>query len=443
MNEKERISGISSNLKTMYPDEKESNRKKLAKLLIDNEKQTKEFFDENQKKYGIYINIATSLRIAKLYADISDVMTGKGKEAHQTTALHILKTEQEQIKLLKCDNTISDIVKKEIQEMYDNISKEIEILLQKDYEDIKKDIEDSEGECYEILKSIRPDKAIINNSKVANQLLSIDSYSLQEGGIVELGVGKNGNHDVKVTVFSQFDNENIKITGKELTAFDKTVFNAICTLFEAGNQLFTPQMVYRAIHGMTNSERITVERGTLIPIINSIENGIRKRIIINATEQIKKFYQNVSTGNYEGYFLPLEKVTVKNNGQTLECYKFIKMPPLYSYSKNIKQIISVDIKLLDSRNALKNSPEVATIREYLIQRIETEKYRKTKSFNIKYSTIFENVGINTETLNNVQAKRKRDNIKKLLQNHFLELNYIKGHSEYKKGRTFEGVTIEL
>lgn len=296
---------------------------------------------------------------------------------------------------------------------------------------------------YAILSSIRPKTAIINNSLIANKLQEIEQVTQSNDVLAEVSVDKGGKGKVTVAAFLRFDDANIEISGKQLTTYDKTVFNAICTLYEAGNACFTLSMVYRAMNGLTNTENIDKNRGTLEPIRASIERGILKRIKINATEQIKHFYPAIQKFDYENYFLPLEKIIVRNNDRIEECYKFLVVPPLYEYSKNIKQVISVDIRLLDSRKAVKNSPEVAIIREYLIQRIEIEKNKNTDIFCIKYDTLFQKAGVDITNLDKTHKKRKRDNVKKLLQNHFLKLEYIKGFTEYKEGRNFEGIEIML
>ena len=198
------------------------------------------------------------------------------------------------------------------------------------------------------------------------------------------------------------------------------------------------------MNGLTNSERITEERGTLEPIRESIEAGRRKMFRLNATDQISKYYPKIKTLIYEGYFLPVDKITaVLHNGEEpIECYKFLKVPPLYEYSRNIKQVISVDMNLLDSKKKLKNSRSVAVIREYLIKRISSMKNGKAgiNNRNIKYDTLFDETGIEAEQLTQTQRNRKREQIKKILD-HFITVNFITGYTEYKKGRTFDGLTI--
>lgn len=312
---------------------------------------------------------------------------------------------------------------------------------------IKYKIPDENGETGDsaFLQSIKPTLAIINNSLVDNKLIEIEKAS-RSGKSATVRVDKGGKGKIKVIASLSYDDKNVQITGKPLTPLDKTVHNAICSLYEAGNTVFTPDMVYRAMNGFIESERIVEKRRTLDPIIDSIETGRFRILRVNAEEQIKQYYPAVKQFTYENYFLPLEKMTVEsNNGEAKEAYRFLAAPPLYDYSKNIKQVISVPIKLLDSRKTVKNSPTIAVIREYLIKRISSMKSEKTagaNSNNIKYSTIFENTGIDENKLSKTQRMRKRDQIKKILD-YFVTENFIAGYAEYKKGRTYEGIQIQI
>lgn len=296
-----------------------------------------------------------------------------------------------------------------------------------------------------LMQSIKPTLAIINNSLVDNKLMEIEQAS-KCGKSAAVKVDKGGKGKIKVIASLSYNDKNIQITGKPLTPLDKTVHNAICSLYEAGNSVFTPDMVYRTMNGLIENERIVEERGTLYPIIDSIETGRFRIFRVNAEEQIKQYYPAVKQFTYENYFLPLEKTTIiLKNGETKEAYRFLSAPPLYEYSKNIKQVISVPIKLLDSRKTLKNSPTIAVMREYLIKRISSMRSEKTagaNSHNIKYSTIFENTGIDENKLSKTQRMRKREQIRKILD-YFVTEDFIAGYAEYKKGRTCEGIQIQI
>lgn len=74
--------------------------------------------------------------------------------------------------------------------------------------------------------------------------------------------------------------------------------------------------------------------------------------------------------------------------------------------------------------------------------MKSEKSAGANSHNIKYLTIFESTGIDESKLSYTQRNRKREQIKKILD-YFISEKFIVNYAEYKKGRTFEGITIEL
>lgn len=287
----------------------------------------------------------------------------------------------------------------------------------------------------ELLKSIKPKTAIINNSKVANQLGII-----AQAGAASVSIDKGAKGKQKVLV--EFNTDAATIDGKplnQISAYDQTVFNAVCTLLEAGNDAFTLDMVYRAMNGLTNSERVNADFGTLDQIRNSIDASARRRITITSTTDGKEYI-------YKSQLLPIKELTVKKaqTGEYITAYRLLDNPALYAYSKAIKQVISVPINLLDTKTIKKNSAKITVVREYLIKRIFTMKSQKANanSKKIKYSTLFSETGINEAELSQTERNRERKYIAQLLED-FKQKGFIAGYSEYKAGRSFEGVEIDF
>jgi hypothetical protein len=287
-------------------------------------------------------------------------------------------------------------------------------------------------------QSIRPHTAIINNSKIAKKLKPIEQQS-REHGAYQIYIDRR--KKVKIKVSLNYD--DVVLAGRPLTAFDKVVYNTICSLYEAGNEYFNLAMVYRAMNGQTDSEYVT--REALKPIEDSIELSKMRIFQYDATEQMKAWNGNIKAATYEGYFLPVEKITVqfKNSSTPESCYRFLKAPPLFSYSKGIKQIISHDMKLLDTTKTVgRYTPELAVMKEYLLQRISDMKNNKNTvtNTNIKYSTLYNECDIVESKISQTERNRKRERIKKILD-HLKQNGFIKDYAEYKKGRKFEGITI--
>lgn len=294
---------------------------------------------------------------------------------------------------------------------------------------------ESTENAQDLLKSIRPQKAIINNSKVANQLSAI-----AQAGIANVSVDKGAKGKQKVLV--EFNTDAATIDGKPLniiSPYEQTVFNAICTLLEAGNDVFSLDMVYRAMNGLTNSERVNADFGTLDPIRDSIDASAKRRITITTTTGGKEYI-------YKSQLLPIKELTVRKpqTGETVTAYKLLDEPALYTYSKSIKQIISVPIGLLDTKTIKKNSAKLTVVREYLIKRISSMKNSKASanSRKIKYSKLFSETGIDENAMAQAERNRERKYIALILED-FKAKGFISEFSEYKAGRSFDGVEIKF
>jgi len=286
----------------------------------------------------------------------------------------------------------------------------------------------------EFLRSILPDNFYISNNKLANEMIK----DFVNKGNRELVVMKTPKMGEVVTYNSlTYEGENISITGRhEFTAYDRTVHNAVCSLFVAGNDVISPSMVYRTMNGMSESEYISPQ--AIKTITNSLDKSRFMRLKINFTKEAQARNLNIEEAEKEDYLLNATKVKVKSGGITLEAYKINKIPMLYQYAQHTKQILSVPLKLLDTKKATRNTEEIIPIKEYLVRRIEIMKYTKGMSNKILYETIFEEVGIENPSRDKSFDLRK--GIKAILELWKNE-KYIKDFEEYKEKNSFKGIKI--
>lgn len=283
----------------------------------------------------------------------------------------------------------------------------------------------------------KPQKLAISVSKVAQKLIEIDAIG-DKGAV--LSVSAAGREIVDVRAIMRYDDNNITILGRPLTEFDKVVHDGAAAIYAAGNTSFTVQDLYRACNGL---EIGTIKADTLVPYIESLEQSITRRLRIDATDQINAYYKGkVKKAVYENYFLPLKAVEITmTNGEVVKGYSFLDAPPLYEYSSNIKQIANPSVKLLRAGKQVRNTPEVAVITNYLIQRIDGIKNPRSKlQPKIAYDAIFTAAGIDASQLDRTQQKRKRDIVKAKLD-YFKLQGFIVDYTEYKNGRQAGGVEI--
>lgn len=244
--------------------------------------------------------------------------------------------------------------------------------------------------------------------------------------------------EIKTSVSLSFDfDENIDLP-KNYTQYDRAVFNAICSLYEAGNTHFTPATVYRVMTGKNREINITPQ--TISAVTRSIEKQRRSTVKIDGTTELqKRKVDGAEKLTFDSNILNLDKVTAIVNGNEGEYYYFLRSPILYDYCKYTRQIITVPLNLLDTKT-VKNTSEIIVIKEYLLRQIELIKNGYRNNSKMLYDTIFKECGISMTDRS--IAKRYRGYIEKLLQE-WVEMKHIKAYKEYKQGNKIAGIEVKI
>ena len=164
-----------------------------------------------------------------------------------------------------------------------------------------------------------------------------------ESGERELKVNnKNSKKEVTTKVMLNYENENVQLISRlKFTPYDREVYDGVITLYEAGNEIVTPSMVYRAMNGLTETEYIKSE--AILKIKESIDKSRFIKTVIDYTDEAKMYNHTVDKTTYEGYLLACNKITVEAGGTKQEAYKLLDKPILYEYAQISGQIISVPI----------------------------------------------------------------------------------------------------
>lgn len=288
------------------------------------------------------------------------------------------------------------------------------------------------------LISILPENYIVPNTKLSNLMPKRELEDLH----LEIDVGKTKN---KIFTYASinYDNENISLSTRQpFTPYDRVVHNAICTLYVAGNTMFTSEMVYRAMNGLNASEHVSST--AVEEVTKSIEKSRFIKATIDFTQELKmrKDYSDTQKAVMSDMLISVTWMEVSTGGVTKNGYKFNSEPILYKYSRSVGQVISVPINLLETKSKLNSTDEVIILREYLLRRIEGMKNTRNalNQNKILYSSIYEELGLENPT--NKKTHSVRTHTKSLLE-FWLEEKYIKGFSEYKEGKSIKGIEIKL
>lgn len=300
----------------------------------------------------------------------------------------------------------------------------------------------------ELLDACSPINFLMAKSKVANTLINHD-VTLNMG---EFDV-RNGN--VVVSVSLSFDDEKIHIIEKDnkrFTPFDREVFNAVCSRYEAGNVTFTPDQIYRTMNGLDDGQYVSKESEQRI--INSLEKMRFMEVKIDYTDEMIKRHGGDKLKKYveSEYMLPIKKAYLSTTRGNVDGYKLYGKPLVYSYSQLSQQILSVPIQILNTKDVINNTPEITVIRAHLIREIgwiksEMKKPPKDRKRHnkINFDSIYEIIGYSLIG-DDVPTKRKAQKVREqtsILLDKFKSEKYIKGFDLYKKGRSYEGVEIKV
>lgn len=257
---------------------------------------------------------------------------------------------------------------------------------------------------------------------------------------VLLKVGAKGGKPVTSLVSINVDKlEGVTLSnGVMVEPYNRSVHNAVVSLYVAGNTHFTPRMIYQAMNGGKREHKPPEQANE--DIMASMRKLMYTRVSIDATKEAKAF--GFKTLKIEGYtLLPVILTTAEINGQVVECFKFMYEPPLYTYASRKKQISRCNINLLAVD--LRMTPENIVIRDYLLEQITSIQSKKGKLQNIiRYDTLCEYLGIDAPNENALRQRKSdvRTKVRTIL-NTWVKAGFIEGYEEERERSSIAKVRI--
>ena len=244
-------------------------------------------------------------------------------------------------------------------------------------------------EIIEHLTSVLPEKYVVPNNKLANTM----TRGIIDIGRITLEESRRGAKKlVETTCILTYEGDNVHLSGRQpFTEYDRNVYNAVSSLYIYGDQshVVTPAMVYRAMTGLTDSEKPTA--GQLAAVTRSLDKMRFIRARIDCTEELKMRRitlnsKQINGGEIDTYLLTADAIKVQAGGQTVRAYRIIKTPILYEYAAAVKQVLTLPASVLDVKEIsemtvdgakkltigarLPNTESRILIKGYLIRRIE-------------------------------------------------------------------------
>lgn len=325
-------------------------------------------------------------------------------------------------------------------------------------------------EIIEHLTSVLPEKYVVPNNKLANTM----TRGIIDIGRITLEESRRGAKKlVETTCILTYEGDNVHLSGRQpFTEYDRNVYNAVSSLYVYGDQshVVTPAMVYRAMTGLTDSEKPTA--GQLAAVTRSLDKMRFIRARIDCTEELKMRRitlnsKQINGGEIDTYLLTADAIKVQAGGQTVRAYRIIKTPILYEYAAAVKQVLTLPASVLDVKEIsemtvdgakkltigarLPNTESRILIKGYLIRRIEGMKGKNGLNNPVIALYDYQRDGETHQGLYSIagnpdptrtEANRIRDNAEKMLA-YWAATGYIKSFEAQSERKKITGYKITV
>lgn len=229
------------------------------------------------------------------------------------------------------------------------------------------------------------------NDKASAQLLQ-DSSVFQQDANGQLTLSWSINQApqkreaVPIYMALTYEGTEGKIT-KKLTGYDNAVYNAVATRFfywqldSPQKPLYiTPQEIWRTMNGKKSGDgQAKPSKAQVKRICASLDKMRFTRFQMDITNEIKEFDlhiddERITDGRIETYLINSSKVEfVTDKGNTVQGYRLVEEPILYSYNRAKGHILEVPYEMLDTSAKTSDTENVTEFRNYLLQQIQLMK----------------------------------------------------------------------
>lgn len=286
--------------------------------------------------------------------------------------------------------------------------------------------------------------------KVNNNLW--DSFRFNKGipqGQLQIGISNKNKNMFVITSVDFSEVENVRLS-KNLTPYEKTIYDTTANLFSVGNKAVTIDDIFKTMTNGTKKPGSSQRK----KIYESLEKLSKVKIYIDNSQAVEQGYQ-ATHFRYEGYLLPIDIITAENEkgkeitGIFKHSAPTFKILPLFDYAKNTGQYITVNNSVLQME--LSYTDRNLALRDYLLENIKRKKWlgktekdkdpTKWSDRTFKLETIYQKTGLTNELYSKV-GNLNRDK-KKLLDDMKTLLDQWKAQGLFKSySITKENLTIK-
>ena len=322
-----------------------------------------------------------------------------------------------------------------------------------DFEDQVAETVKLEPEVVSITSAL-PAKVYKTNDKISNSLPNLMGQGPQDLRI------EGRDSPVEITTRVTLSWESLQSISKDLqmltedqrfSLFDRSVFDAVCSLFYSGTVYFTASTVFKTMTGKGPDAKVTESQRKAVT--ESIEKCRYCNITVDFSQESTYYpeLKNINgdpaaTASFSENLLNLRRMTIMVNGKKVEGWKILSKPMLFAYSLTKKQIMSFSSRLLNSPVSKKE--DIIVIQDYLLRRIQQMRRRKQLKRSdhiILMDTIYKVAEIPKEYSLKVRQNKKRrlrDTIAEILK-YWTEMEFIGGFEFLTQNREIQKILILL
>lgn len=330
------------------------------------------------------------------------------------------------------------------------------------------------------------DNTIFNSSQ-ANiiKLVSPIANNLEKlvGKKAEINLKKG-----KVAIAIITDDDNDYETSQDITGFDKSVLNAVCTVAFYGFDKFSLNQIYKIVSGsktpkspngkkLVVSEKILYSLRKLNKILIYMSRNLDKKEAVD-WNKILKASDNVEDENHnindlyaiESRLIQYERISATLGGYEQNIFRLLSMPLLLKQAIQYNQLCTIPYEIIEL--PCSETWQAIVIRDYLISRIESLKNAKNKQYQqtILCQSIYDVVDKSKDKLTDKAINKLLNKKEEVVTSYFESLsgtysinnakkrirgltekildswkgkNYIKDYSEFKSAQMIKGYKIEF
>ena len=240
-------------------------------------------------------------------------------------------------------------------------------------------------------------------------------------------IDRNKRNEIEAIILYRIDFndlEDVEIT-KQLTLYDKRVYIAVASLYNAGIDTMSVTQIHKAMgnDGQPDSTQV-------LKINKSITKMTAARIYVNNSSE-HNVYPRYKQITYDAALLPCERVCVQINGRITDAaIHLFREPPLLSFARERKQITTLSLDILKS--PLSKTETNLFLEDYLLRNISHMTRESHFSQKMLFNTIYDKAKITGR----VPRARAQEKIRQLLD-FYCQQGLIKGYSVDNYGVTIQ------